>query len=391
MSELHQSIRDLCGAFEAFQAHDAAWKQKFQTALAIEQRRGDKLESDVNGGMMGGAFAAPEAARLEMNNALREVLRSGKLDPLRQFSPQGALTVGSDPGGGYVVLPEVERGISSILRDISPFRRLARIRPVRSGDAFEERFSLGGAAAVWVGETQARTATANPELKKLRVPLNESYAMPEATQKLVDDADTDIVDWLNQEVGIAFAEQEGVAFVSGDGVLKPRGLLTYPISTSPDASRTWGELQYVATGASGAFDSTDPGDVFHDAVAALKTGYRPNARWVMNRQTWSAVRKLKGGTTSEYLLVPDFAGAPPDRLLGYPVELDENMPAIAANSLSIAFGDFRQGYVIADRPGLRLLVDPYTNKPMVRLYTYRRVGGDVRDFNSIKLIRFAAS
>jgi HK97 family phage major capsid protein len=80
----------------------------------------------------------------------------------------------------------------------------------------------------------------------------------------------------------------------------------------------------------------------------------------------------------------------PETLLGYAVTRAEDMPALATNSLSLAFGDFAQAYQIVDRQGIRVLRDPYTSKPYVKFYTTKRVGGGVVNFEAIKLMKFAA-
>jgi HK97 family phage major capsid protein len=189
-------------------------------------------------------------------------------------------------------------------------------------------------------------------------------------------------------VQIVFAEQEGDAFINGDGVNKPRGLLTY--TTVADASWSWGSIGYVASGASGAFAASDPSDALLDLAYAPKQGYRANAHWVMNRKTEAAIRKLKDGQ-GNYIWAPGAAAGDPATLFGYPVAEAEDMPDIAANSLSIAFGDFARGYLVVDRVGVRVLRDPYSAKPFVLFYTTKRVGGGVQNFEAIKLMKFAAS
>jgi HK97 family phage major capsid protein len=185
-----------------------------------------------------------------------------------------------------------------------------------------------------------------------------------------------------------FAEQEGAAFVNGDGTNKPKGFLAY--TTVANGSWSWGNIGYIASGAAGAFPASDPSDVLVDLIYSLKTGYRQNGVFVMNRKTQATVRKFKdsGGA---YLWQPPAVANGRATLMTFPVVEAEDMPDIAANSLSIAFGDFRRGYLIVDRAGVRVLRDPYTAKPYVLFYTTKRVGGGVQDFDAIKLIKFAAS
>jgi len=300
-----------------------------------------------------------------------------------------AMSVGSDPDGGYSVLPFTESGIGQILRDVSTLRPFADIKTLPTGDSYEELLSVDGAQADWVGETSARPATTQPELKKFSVPLREIYSMPVATQRLLDDSSEDIQAWLVDQVGVAFAEKENTAFVLGDGVLRPRGFLTYPTETADDGSRTdWPVLQHVVSGAAGGFAASDPGDALFDLVSKLKSGYRRSATWFMNRATENSVRKFKDGQ-GDYLWTQSLQAGVPNVLLGFPVILNEDMPDVAADALPIALADWSRGYRIVDRPGLKILPDPYTNKPNVNIYVYGRVGGDVRDFNAVKLLKIS--
>lgn len=212
--------------------------------------------------------------------------------------------------------------------------------------------------------------------------------MPAATGTLLEDAAVNIDQWIASEVELAFAEQEGAAFVNGDGVNKPTGFLNY--TKAAEASWAWDKIGYVATGADGAFASSSPGDALIDLVYALKAGYRQNGTFVMNRKTQAAVRKLKDAD-GQYLWSPPALAGARASLLTFPVVEAEDMPDIASAAYAIAFGDFRRGYLIVDRIGVRVLRDPYSAKPYVLFYTTKRVGGGVQDFDAIKLMKFAAS
>jgi HK97 family phage major capsid protein len=182
--------------------------------------------------------------------------------------------------------------------------------------------------------------------------------------------------------------QEGAAFINGDGSNKPKGFLAY--ATLPNASSTWGSIGYVATGAAGAFPAANPSDVQIDLIYALRSGYRQNASFVMNRKTLSLVRRFKN-SSGDYLWQPPAVAGGKSSLIGFPLLEAEDMPDVAANSLSVAFGDFRRGYLIVDRQGARVLRDPYSAKPYVLFYTTKRVGGGVQDFDAIKLLKFSAA
>ena len=242
--------------------------------------------------------------------------------------------------------------------------------------------------AGWARPTRA-TETNTPTLVELEYPVMELYAMPAATQTLLDDTAIDIDQWIASEVEMAFAEQELAAFVNGDADKKPKGFLDY--LTVAEASWVWGKLGYVITGVSADFAADpDASDVLVDAVYALKAGYRQNAYWVMNRKTQGAIRKLKDDA-GNYIWSPPATADGRATIMNFPVAEAEDMPDIGADSLSIAFGDFSRGYLIVDRLGVRVLRDPYSQKPYVLFYTTKRVGGGVQDFDAIKLIKFGTA
>jgi HK97 family phage major capsid protein len=223
-------------------------------------------------------------------------------------------------------------------------------------------------------------------LDELSFPAMELYAMPAATATLLEDTAVNLDAWIAGEVEQVFAQQEGAAFVNGDGVNKPKGFLQY--TKVAEASWAWGQIGFVETGAAGGFPEESPGDPLIDLVYALKAGYRQNGAFVMNRKTQSAIRKLKDDD-GQYFWQPPAAAGMNATLMSFPVVEAEDMPDIAADSFSVAFGDFRRGYLIVDRQGVRVLRDPYSAKPYVLFYTTKRVGGGVQDFDAIKLLRFS--
>jgi HK97 family phage major capsid protein len=216
----------------------------------------------------------------------------------------------------------------------------------------------------------------------------ELYAMPAATSALLEDSVVDLDQWIAGEVDAAFAAQEGAAFVSGDGSNKPCGLLNY--DQVAESAWEWGKIGYLATGVSAALPASHPSDKLIDLVYALKAGYRQNASWLMNRRTQAMVRKLKDAD-GNYLWAPPAVAGQRATLLGFPLVEAEDMPDVAANSTSIAFGDFSRGYLVVDRTGVRVLRDPYSAKPYVLFYTTKRVGGGIQDFDAIKLMKFATT
>lgn len=314
--------------------------------------------------------------------AMDTYLRKG--DQMLSADEFKALSVGTDPDGGYVVNPDLSGRIVQKVFETSPLRAYASVQVI-STDALEGLFDLEEASSGWVGETDARAETNTPQLGKWRIPVHELYAKPKATQKLLDDAEINMEAWLATKVAEKFARDEANAFVVGNGIGKPRGFLTYA-----DGSTLPGTIERVETGVNGGFATDGSGaDVLIDALYALKAQYRANATWAMNRATTAAVRKIKD-SDGAYIWQAGLSAGQPATVLGYPVAPFEDMPNPATDSLSIAVADWREAYQIVDRIGIRTLRDPYSSKPYVEFYTTKRVGGDVVNFEAIKLVEFTA-
>ena len=355
-----------------------------KTAIERLNKTVAELEKRANRppGYLFGSHDPERDASDAQRKAFRDYLTKGILsDEVK------ALSVGTDPDGGFSVVTELARTITKKIYDLSPIRQIARVEPIRA-DAFEELIDKDEAAAAWVSETQSRGATNTPQLGKLRVPAFEIYANPQATQSILEDSSLDIENWLADKVAGKFARSEGAAFVTGTGTGQPRGFTTYPTAATADASRPWGTIEHVVTGANGAFAASNPSDALLSLVYALRAPYIAGARWVMSRSTAGTIRKFKDGQ-GLYIWQQSLQAGQPDMLLGFPVSYSEDMPSLATNSLSVAFGNFQKGYVIADRVVMTILRDPYSNKPYVGFYTRKRVGGDMANFEAIKLLKFS--
>jgi HK97 family phage major capsid protein len=360
---------------------------RMNDALTSHQRQLDEINVKSARPPLGSEQKAPLTHdQREHKAAFADYVRHGESGNLRALE-QKAMSIGSNPDGGYTVPVEIEKTIGERLALISPIRSIAGVREI-SGSVYKKPFMTAGPAVGWVGETDARTQTGTPTLDSLSFPAMELYAMPAATATLLEDSAVNIDEWLAGEVEQVFASQEGAAFVNGDGTNKPKGFLQY--TTVAESSWAWTKLGYVATGTAGAFDADEPVDAIIDLVYALKAGYRQNGTFVMNRKTQAAVRKLKDAD-GQYLWQPPTQEKGRASLLNFLVVEAEDMPDIAANAFAIAFGDFRRGYLIVDRQGVRVLRDPFSAKPYVLFYTTKRVGGGVQDFDAIKLLKFAAS
>jgi len=407
------AMHEMMAAFEAFKgANDARLDEierkasadplleakvaRIDQAVASAQARLDRVVSEARRPVIGvgspadgppsGSFAAtfPTGEGMEETKAAFDgYLKTGNANGLELKT---GLSSAAD-SGGYVVPPETERAIDRRLMAGSPMREIATVRTIGAG-VFRKPVSTAGVTAGWVAETAPRPETDPATLALLEFPAADLYASPAATQSLLDDAMINLDEWLAAEVEDAFAAQETTAFVSGDGINKPKGFLSYDIVA--EAGHGWGEIGYVASGAAGAFAASNPADRLIDLIYAPKARYRPNGRFVMNRRTVSTVRKFKDAD-GNYIWQPATRAGETASLLGYPVTEIETMPDIAADSAAIAFGDFQRGYLIVDRAGVRVLRDPYSAKPYVLFYTTKRVGGGVQNFDAIKVMKFAVS
>ncbi len=299
-----------------------------------------------------------------------------------------ALSGTNDAAGGYAVPREIDAAIDATLASISPIRAIANVVKVGSA-GYRKLVTSGGTPSGWSGETDGRPETATPTFNEVAPPMGELYANPAASQAMLDDANFDVEEWLAGEIATEFARAEGAAFVSGNGTNRPKGFLSGAVATTGDTARVFGTLQYLPTGAAGAF-AANPEERLIDLVQSLRAPYRQGASFVMNSATLARIRKLKT-SDGQFLWSPSLAAGQPATLLGYPVVEAEDMPDIAANSLSIAFGNFRAGYLIAERTETQILRDPYSNKPFVHFYATKRVGGAVSNSEAIKLLRFSAS
>jgi HK97 family phage major capsid protein len=310
-------------------------------------------------------------------------LRRGSEVELKSFS--GAVAA----DGGYAVPKEIDAIIDAALKGISPIRAIANV--VRVGSAgYRKLVTQNGVTSGWASETATRPETATPTFNEIVPSFGELYANPAATQAMLDDAAFDVEGWLASEIATEFAKAEGAAFVNGNGTNKPRGFLAAPTAVTSDTTRPFGTLQYIASGAAGAFVASNPQDKLVELVHALRAPYRQGASWVMNASTLATIRKFKT-TDGAFIWQAGMAAGQPDTLLGYPVVEAEDMPDIAANSLSIAFGNFKAGYLIAERTETNILRDPYSNKPYVHFYATKRLGGAVTNSEAIKVMKFAAS
>jgi len=380
-------LAELQKAFEDFKAaNDEKLKGKADVVLDEKVTRIDAAVGDFQKAI---DDLNAKLAAAQLGNGGRELRDPEYSESFRAHFAKGtvnaALNKGADDEGGYLAPIEWDRTIVDKLVEISPMRSIAQVQTISTA-GFKKLFNLRGTGSGWVGETAARPETTTPEFGPLTFTPGELYANPAATQQLLDDAEIDLEAWLAGEVETEFAYQEGLAFVSGNGTNKPFGFLTYVTGAANAAAHPFGAIQ-LKTAASATAITTDE---LIDLVYLLPQVMQQNARFVLNRNALGTARKLKDGE-GNYIWQPSFQLGQPSQLLSYPVTEMAAMPNIAASAVPIAFGDFRRGYLIVDRTGVRVLRDPYTNKPYVMFYTTKRVGGGVLDPQALKALKMAAS
>ena len=312
----------------------------------------------------------------EYTDAFRAHMRKGDIN--------AAMQKGTATEGGYLAPIEWDRTITSKLVEISPMRQICNSITISSA-GFSKLFNKGGTGSGWVGETDQRPNTGTPQFAQLTYTPMELYANPAATQQLLDDAEIDLEAWLADEVQTEFAKQEGAAFVSGDSTKQPKGILTYVTGGSNAAEHPFGEIKSVSSGDA----NTIKGDSILDVVYAVPGQLKANARFIMNNDAQLAIRKLKDGQ-GNYLWQPSYVAGQAATLAGYPITEVPDMPDVAAGATPMLFGDFKRGYLIVNRIGVRVLRDPYTNKPFVQFYTTMRVGGGLLNPEPLRALTVGA-
>lgn len=347
----------------------------------------DQFNREIRAVTRGRATEQSADGFAEYRAAFGAFLRNG-FDALQDVHKR-AMSIGSDPDGGYAVMPEVSSRIVQRRFERSPMRAFAAVQAIGS-DKLKGLRDTDSANGGWVAEAGARSDSTTPQLGEWSIPVHELYAQPSASQSLVEDANIDIAAWLATKTADKFARLEAAAFVTGTGVGQPRGFASYSTAATADASRSWGTFEHVAVG--GSSFGTDPNGVqkLIAVIHKLNPAYLPGAAFYCNRNTLSTIRQLTDASSAgQFVFVPSFQAGMPDTLLGYPVRVLVDMADIASNALAVAFGDMAECYQIADRVGFSTLVDPYTNKPFVRYYSRARVGGDVVNFDAVKFLKFA--
>jgi len=402
MSEIETKLAQIASAFEELKAKQdsvIAAEVKGRTADVVRKEEVDRINASIGelndevktlrrAALLGGAGAGVNPEAKAYADQFKSWARTGNGEMELRDMERKAFTSTTGSSGGFAVPELIDQAILDQAKLISPVRALARSIVVSTPD-YKQLVNTRGMASGWVAETAARTETNTPAFQEVAAVMGEIYANPAATQQNLDDVFFDLEGFIAREVAAEFAQKEAQAFITGDGTAKPKGFTTYTTNTSADGTRTFGHLQMVLTGVAGGFvavtTSTSPADTFIDVVHATRGENRAGAAWMVGRLTLASIRKFKT-TDGDYIWRPGLAEGQPDMLLGYPVYEVEDMPAVATNTLPIAFGNWQRGYTIVDVGSTRMLRDPFSNKPYIHFYSTKRVGGMVVDSDAIKFL-----
>ena len=367
---------------------------KIEADLQAREARLSALEAKANRPKTdGGKFSDPADA--EHRAAFEKYVRKGMDADLRALETKDGDPIGVQTGvnaqGGYAIPPEYYNEIFTLLGADSPMREVCDVRVVGNPNIVQ-LVDVGGANTGWVGETSSRPQTNAPQLTQVTPTWGEIYAFPFSSQWALDDIFFDVESWLVNSVAREFAKQENIAFTTGNGTNKPKGLLAADMNTTVDDSRAFGTFQYLRTGVADGMPATSIGfaNLLIDTVTALKSRYYSRSRWMMTRSTLAAIRKLVD-SQNNYLWQPGLQSGEPNTILGFPYTYNDDMPQIGANALPIAFGDFREAYIIMDRTGIYVRRDDLTNKPWVGFYTTKRVGNMILNSEAVKFIKCETS
>lgn len=384
-----QLVQELNAAFDAFKVENNKREENIKKGVidALQETKLNAMEQSIADLQAAVDQANQGMAALRLSGTQESVADAAYTDAfkahMRSGDIQASLNKGVAEEGGLLAPTEWDRSLEKRLLILSPIRSIAKVQKT-SKASFTKLFTEHGMTSGWVGETDARPETGTPKFKQISYSTGEIYVNPSATQTMLDDAEINLESWLMGEIDQEIALKESQAFLTGDGVNKPHGLLTYVEGGANAAKHPWGAIKVVPSNAA----STITADSLIDLVYSLPAAYASNARFILNRKTLALIRKLKDGQ-GNYLWQPSFVAGQPSTILGFPVTEVADMPDVDANAVALMFGDFSQGYMVLDRVGIRVLRDPYTHKPHISFYTTKRVGGGLLNPDCMKAMKIS--
>lgn len=391
MDRINDAVDQKYKTVESLQTNVESWMEDVNQVLAgmAKGRPGeDQAEIDENTRLFFNQVVDPRSHKEEgwkpsasetelytnYSRGFEHYLRTGK-------QMTNDMTIGGDPQGGYWVDPALSGRMIQLIYETSPMREICGVQSI-STDRLQGTLDLGEAAVGWVGETESRPTLTTPTVGEWEIPVRECYSQVRASENLLDDSMVDVASWLTQKIANKFMREENRTFVLGTGNKQPKGFTTYTYSTGAVTEANWStKLEGMAAAAQ---TSITEGELI-DFVTLLKPEYNMSARFAMRRETLGIIRKLNVSDMGT-VFVPDFSQGMYGTILGYPISLLQDMDKMEAGKKALAFGNFSEGYQIVQRQGIRMLRDPYTMTPFIRFYATCRVGGDIVDFDAIKML-----
>lgn len=379
-NSLHETVDTLTQAFQEYKSTNDERLASMAKGKSVDCLLDEKLNR--LDGVLDRQENLLRKSRLARGNGSSEDLESKgefmayvRHGDTRMLEQKGLST--QDAQGGFLLPEVITNHIGETLCDLSVIRRLASVMTISTGSV-DLLLDKTGAEVGWVGEVDDRPETTAGDLQKMTIYAHESYSKVRATQKLLDDSRVNIEQWIAQNVAHKMAAMENKSFLFGDGDKKPKGILAY--ETVAGSEWTWGKLEHV--------NVAHEGDVsFDDLVnlmGSLKQQYLSGSNWLMSRKVLSQLRRLKTND-GHYIWQPSLDQSCAASVFGYGVEITDDLSQEGAPA--VIFGNFKLGYQIVDRAGIFTLRDPYSAKPHVEFYTTKRVGGDVINFEALKVLR----
>lgn len=390
LNELSTKVNQIAHAWESFKSVNERRLSEIEKKgaadpLTTEQLKQlnyslDEQRSRLN--KIEATLSRPENAGVSIiedgyKSAFLNYIRKGVEFELNRYETK-SLSVSSNNDGGYLVAEALSNQIITRIAQESIMRNLASIETI-STDSLDLLEDLGEFESGWATENQERKEIQTSKINKNKIYVHEMYAQPKATQKLIDDARIDIEKWIITKIADSFAKIENNSFLYGDGINKPKGIFSY------ESGKEFGQIEQLSTGESGRVNVDSLTDLYY----SLESEYASQGKFLIHRNTLQQIRSLKCSNTGQYLWAPSLAIGSPDTLYGAPIIESSAMPVPADSSYSVVFADFKSAYRIVDRHDIRILRDPFTDKPFIKFYATKRVGGEVINSKAIKILKLS--
>lgn len=371
--KLNEVISEMRGIDEKGEARDSQDYERFarlsgaKEALEGEYRRLRDEERDEL------------KSALENRQSIGETPEDSKMDDFRHYLRTGEMRASAtttDANGGVQVAEPVWQSLIDKIYNVSPIAADAGKITLTDGDTVYLPIKTAHGAVAWAAETAARGETNAPTYGSITLKAYDLYANTYASQTLLDsaaEAEAIVVDDMTKS--IAQAAATAFATGTGSGATQPDGLF----------ANTGGTYPYTLKASTSNDVLTTPELI--SGFYTLPVGYHANAAWYMKPATLATVAQMSFGSTLTTVPLVQYDGAGNAKILGKPVKLCDDAPAIGNGAYPIAFGDLAQGYKVAVHRTFGILRDPYSAKPYISFYGLTRVGGVPADNQAVILFK----